>query len=302
MAVLIAGPTASGKSGLALALARRHGGVVINADAMQVYRDLAVLTARPTPADEAAAPHMLYGHVDAGVAHSVAAWLDDVGAAIAGARAAGRLPVVVGGTGLYLAALTEGLSAIPPIPDDVRGHWRARQAVTTPADLHAELARRDPGMAARLRPSDPQRIVRALEVLDATGRSLADFQSARTAPLLPLGPGVTAIVLAPDRADLHARIAARFEAMVAAGAAREAAALAARGLDPALPAMKAIGVDALTRHAAGAIGRDEAVTLAVNATRQYAKRQETWFRNRFAHWNRVSTLDVEQILPAAFVP
>lgn len=284
MAVLIAGPTASGKSRLAMRLAAERGGVVVNADAMQVYRDLSVITARPSPADEAAVPHALYGTVDAACAHSVARWLDDAAAAIADARAAGRVPVVVGGTGLYLAALTEGLSPVPPVPAAVREHWRARQQHESAPALHAELARRDPQMAARLRPSDPQRIVRALEVVDATGRSLADWQRRRGEPVLPLGPGVEAIRLAPERGRLRAAIATRFEAMMDAGAMDEVRALAARGLDPALPAMRALGVTPLMAHAAGALSREVAVSRAVTQTRQYAKRQDTWMRNRFARW------------------
>ncbi|MCF3933809.1 tRNA (adenosine(37)-N6)-dimethylallyltransferase MiaA [Acuticoccus sp. M5D2P5] len=290
MAVVIAGPTASGKSRLAVALAEACGGTVINADAMQVYRDLAVVTARPSPADEAAVPHTLFGHVDGAEAHSVAAWLSGAEAAIAAARAAGRPPVVVGGTGLYLAALTEGLSPIPPVPDAVRDHWRARQGAEDPAALHAELARRDAAMAARLRPSDPQRIVRALEVIDATGRSLADWQAERSTPILPAA-GTTAIVIAPERAALRAQIAERFDAMMTEGAREEVAALARRGLDPALPVMKAIGVPPLMALERGEIAEAEAVARAITESRQYAKRQETWFRHRFPDWRRFPTAD-----------
>lgn len=291
MAFLIAGPTAAGKSRLALALAERHGGVVVNADAMQVYRDLSVLTARPSPEEEARVPHALFGHVDGATACSVAAWLLDAQTALAAAQEAGRVPVVVGGTGLYLAALTEGLSPVPPIPDEVRARWRARQAEEPAEALHAALARRDPVMARRLRPSDPQRIVRALEVLEATGRSLAAWQEERVPPVLPPGPGVRRIVLSPDRNDLRLRIARRFETMVAAGAVEEAEALAARGLDPGLPVMKAIGVRELASFAAGRLTRAEAVERAVTASRRYAKRQETWFRHRFADWERLGTAD-----------
>lgn len=265
--------------------------MVVNADAMQVYRDLRVLTARPSPQEEARAPHALYGHVDGAQAHSVAAWLADARAALGRAREEGRVPVVAGGTGLYLAALTEGLSPVPPVPEEVRTHWRARQAQEPAEALHAALARRDPEMARRLRPSDPQRIVRALEVVDGTGRSLAEWQREREAPLLPAGPGVRRIVLSPDRTLLRRRIAERFQAMMAAGAVEEAAALASRGLDPDLPVMKAIGVAELSAHAEGRLSREEAVERAVTATRQYAKRQETWFRHRFADWERWPTAD-----------
>ncbi|MEM8853629.1 MAG: tRNA (adenosine(37)-N6)-dimethylallyltransferase MiaA [Pseudomonadota bacterium] len=288
MTVLIAGPTACGKSALAMARAKALGGTVINADSMQVYRDLEILTARPSAEDIEAVPHALYGHVDAAERHSVARWLLEVEAAIAASRDAGRPPVIVGGTGLYFAALTEGLSAIPAIPDDVRAHWRARQEVDTPEALHAALAERDAVMAARLRPSDPQRIVRALEVFEATGRSLATWQAVREDPILPLDDTVDAVVVTPDRADLRERIAQRFAAMMDGGAVDEAARLAARGLDPTLPAMKAIGVAPLTAFAQGRLDRAEAVDAAILQTRQYAKRQETWMRNRFAHWRRVA--------------
>lgn len=288
MAFLIAGPTASGKSAVALALAEASGGVVVNADAMQVYRDLEVLTARPTAAEEARAPHRLYGHVDAATAYSVTAWLDDLAGVLEEARQEGRPVIIVGGTGLYLEALTEGLSAIPQVPGPVRDHWRAQQARASPAALHAVLRERDPAMAARLRPSDPQRIVRALEVLDATGHSLAHYQGARSAPLLPLGPGVTALRLTVERAALRAAIAARFEAMIAAGAVEEAARLVRRGLDPSLPAMKAIGVRPLADHAAGRLDRASAVARAVTDSQRYAKRQDTWLNRRFAHWPAAS--------------
>ena len=257
---------------------------------MQVYRDLSVLTARPTAADEARAPHALYGHVDAANAHSVAAWLADAAAALDAARAAGQRPIVVGGTGLYLAALTEGLSPMPNVPQAVRDLWRRRQGEETSEALHAELARRDPEMAARLRPTDPQRIVRALEVIDGTGRSLLSFQAERSTPLVDPDNAVR-IVLAPNRADLRARIAHRFEAMMADGAVAEATALAARKLDTSLPAMKAIGVAPLIAHAAGTLDRAAATARAITESRQYAKRQDTWFRNRFAHWPRHRTIE-----------
>ncbi|WP_245943799.1 tRNA (adenosine(37)-N6)-dimethylallyltransferase MiaA [Acuticoccus kandeliae] len=272
-------------------IALAHNGVVINADAMQVYRDLAIVTARPSAADMETVPHALFGHVDGSIAFSVAAWLDDAAAAIARARGEGKLPILVGGTGLYLAALTEGLSAIPPVPEAVRAHWRARQADEPAPALHAELARRDPDMAARLRPSDPQRIVRALEVIDATGRSLAQWQGERTAPHLPLGPGTVGLVLTPERALLRRRIAERFDLMMEEGAGDEVAALAARDLDPSLPIMKAIGVPPLLALSRGEIDEAAAVARAVTDSRQYAKRQDTWFRHRFADWSRHASAD-----------
>lgn len=269
-------------------LAERLGGTIVNADSMQVYRDLRVLTARPGAADEAAFPHRLYGHVDGAAAYSVARWLGEAANAIAEVRAEGRVPIVVGGTGLYLAALTQGLSTMPPVPDEVRTRWRAAQAAHDAPALHAMLAARDPEMAARLRPSDPQRIVRALEVVDATGRSLAAWQAQKSPPVLPVGPGVPAYVVAPPRDLLRRRIAERFALMVEEGGAGEAAALAARALDPALPVMKAIGVAELAAAARGEMSLEEAAAAAVTATRQYAKRQDTWFRHRFAAWQRLA--------------
>ncbi len=286
-AVLIAGPTASGKSALASEVARRCGGVVVNADSMQVYRELAILTARPTPEDEARVPHRLYGHRPAGEGCSVADWLADAAAVLGELRAEGRPAVFVGGTGLYLDALTQGLSDIPPVPDEIRERWRAAAAERNAAALHGELAARDPEGAARIRPTDTQRIVRALEVLEATGRPLAAFHGRRSPP--PLAPEeiVAALVLAPDRADLARRIEARFRAMVAVGGLEEARALAALGLDPRLPAMKAIGVPEMVAAATGAMPVEAAIAAAVTATRRYAKRQETWFRNRMPGWTRV---------------
>ena len=284
-AVLIAGPTASGKSALALDLAAACGGTVINTDSMQVYRDLRVLTARPTPAEEARVPHRLYGHADAAVNYSAGMWVADAAAVLAEARAAGRLPIFVGGTGLYFKALTRGLSAVPPIAAAVRDDVRARLDRDGPEALHRELERRDPVMAERLKPRDRVRIARALEVVEATGRSLADWHRDGLPPLLP--PAATvAVFLAPEREVLYARINARFEAMLEQGALAEVAALAARGLDPLLPAMKAHGVPALIRHLRGEISREAAITIGQTDTRHYAKRQFTWFRHQLAefHW------------------
>lgn len=281
--VLIAGPTASGKSALALALAQRTGGVVINADSMQVYRDLAVITARPGAEEEAKAPHRLYGHVDAAETYSTGRWFRDVAAALAEAEAAGRLPIVTGGTGLYFTTLTRGLAAVPPIPEAVRVRLRERLAAEGAATLHAELATRDPVTAGRLRSNDGVRIVRALEVLEATGRSLSSWHEEELPPLVDPARTVSLFVH-PDRETLVKRIEQRFDAMLAGGALEEVARLARRGLDPLLPAMKAHGVPWLIQHLAGAMSLDEAASLAKRDTRRYAKRQLTWFRNQLADW------------------
>ena len=278
-AILIAGPTASGKSAVALALAKRLGGVVINADSMQVYADLRILTARPTPDEEAQAPHLLFGHVDAAEAYSVGRWLDDVGAALERTWAERRVPVIVGGTGLYFRALTRGLSAMPAVPDAVRARIRHESEGVAPETLHARLATLDPIMAARLRPSDPQRIVRAMEILEATGQSLSAFQAVREAPLLS-PDRVTGVVLAPKREVLNARIEARLDDMMAAGALDEVRRLEARELDPALPCLRALGVPPLLQHVGGSQALDEAVAEAKLLTRRYAKRQATFFRHQ----------------------
>jgi tRNA dimethylallyltransferase len=278
-AVLIAGPTASGKSALALRLALETGGIVINADSMQVYRDLRILTARPPVEDETKAPHRLFGGVDGAVNYSVGRWLEDARAALEEAKRSGLPPIFVGGTGLYFKALTQGISAIPAIPDTVRAAVRAYGAGVPPTELHAELARRDPAMAARLRPSDPQRILRALEVLEATGRSLAAFQGARTPPLLNIA-GARAIFLSPDRDALKRRIDARFDAMLADGALAECDALRRRALDPALPLMRAHGLRHLIAHLDGAITLSEASLLSKRDTWTYARRQFTFARHQ----------------------
>ena len=290
-AVLIAGPTASGKSALALRLAETLGGTVVNADSMQIYEGLRILTARPSSREEARAPHRLYGHVDPARPFSVADWLADAEGALAAVRAEGRVPIFVGGTGLYFEALTKGLAAVPEIPAEVRAHWRAEAGRLGAAGLHAELARRDPEMAGRLRPSDTQRLTRALEVIEATGRSLAVWQAApHSRPLIEAEKAVR-IVLEPERAELHRRIAARFEAMVAEGAIEEAAGFVARGLGPEMPAMRAIGVGCLTEVAAGRISLESGIARGIVETRQYAKRQSTWFRGRMGDWLRAETVE-----------
>lgn len=293
---LIAGPTASGKSGLATALAERLDALVVNADSMQVYRDLDILTARPPATDLARAEHRLYGHLDAATPYSVAAWRAEVAAILRAAAQDNRPVVLVGGTGLYFKALTQGLSRIPPIPDAIRARWRTQADAAPAGALHAALAARDPVMAARLAPGDTQRLVRALEVIDGTGRSLADWQGTRDAPLVPAS--AQRLVLAPPRPWLHARIASRFSAMVAAGAVEEARALLARDLDPTLPAMKAIGVRELGALPDDRAGLEAACARATTDTRRYAKRQETFFRGQLPDWPRIdpSAMDVAELV------
>jgi len=280
-AVLIAGPTASGKSAAALALAQETGGVVINADSMQVYREAPVLTAQPSADDRARAPHLLYGHLSAHTLYSVGLWRDDAAKALAAARRDGRLPIFVGGTGMYFMALTEGLADVPATPDDVREEARALLDDIGVEALHARLAERDPLTASKLRPSDPQRVLRAYEVFEATGTPLAEWQEKPAAPLLDKAT-VAGFVLDRPRPDLRARIATRFETMLEQGGLEEAQAL--EGLDPALPAAKLLGLRPLQALAAGRLDRANALDGAITATRQFAKRQMTWFRHRMPHY------------------
>jgi tRNA dimethylallyltransferase len=284
--LLIAGPTASGKSALALALAQKTAGVIVNADSMQVYRDLRVITARPTPEEEAQVPHRLYGHVDAAVNYSAGSWVRDAAAVLAELRAQNRLPIFVGGSGLYFKALTRGLSAVPPIPATIRDGVRARLERDGVEALHVELGRCDPTTAARLKPRDRTRIARALEVVEATGRSLTDWHRDGLPPLLPQGTFI-ALFLGPDRAQLYGRIDARFDAMLQSGALEEVAALAARHLDPLLPAMKAHGVPALMRLLKGELTREQAAFVSRADTRHYAKRQFTCFRHQLPEFEWV---------------
>lgn len=296
-AVLIAGPTASGKSALALELALAAGGVVINADSMQVYRDLRIITARPTLGDEAQVPHRLYGHVDAAVNFSAGAWVGDAAKALEAAKAEGRLPIFIGGTGLYFKALTAGLSVVPPIPLEVRGDVRARLERNGVEALHDELAASDPRAAERLNRRDRTRIARALEVVEATGRSLLDWHHEGQPPLLPKD-SFRAVFLAPERDELYARIDARFDAMLGAGALEEAVRLAARNLDPLLPAMKAHGVPALIRHLRGELSLEQAATIGRADTRHYAKRQFTWFRHQLPEFEWVKPGEIRGWLAA----
>jgi tRNA dimethylallyltransferase len=296
--ILIGGPTASGKSALALALAETAGGTIINADSMQVYGDLRILTARPTPADEARAPHHLYGHVDAAENYSVGRWCVDAAAAIATARRAGRFPIVVGGTGLYFKALTQGLAAVPPIPASIRGRVRERLATEGVAPLYAELRRYDQEAAQRLMPGDRARVTRALEVVLATGRPLADWHRQGMPPSVD-GAGAIKIFLTVERAELYRRISARFDVMLAEGALEEVRRLAARKLDPTLPAMKAHGVPWLIRHRNGEITLAEAIEGGKRDPRRYTTRQATWFKNQLPDWRWLSPEDAGQFLRQA---
>ena len=280
-AVLIAGPTASGKSTAALALADHIGGVVINADSMQVYAEAPILTAQPDAEARARAPHLLYGHVPVREVYSVGRYAEDARRALDQARVMKKIPIFVGGTGLYFTALTDGLAQVPPIPARLRAEARALLTQIGVEELHKRLATRDPQTAAQLRPSDPQRTLRAYEVFAATDRPLAQWQRDSGAPLLK-GLALAQFVLNPPRPLLRDRIGQRFEAMLAAGGQGEALALAE--LDPALPAAKLLGLRPLIAHARGELDREAAILLAVTATRQFAKRQMTWFRNRMSDY------------------
>jgi tRNA dimethylallyltransferase len=295
-AVLIAGPTASGKSALALALAEELDSVIINADSMQIYRDLRILTARPSSDEEARVPHRLYGHVDAATNYSVGRYVTEAAEVLGGIEREGRLPIFVGGTGLYFKALTRGLAAIPPIPDAVRKAVRERLAAEGPEALHVELTKADSVTAQRLKTTDRQRIARALEVVLATGRPLSDWHHRMEAPLLDPARIATAFV-SPQRPELYARIDARFDTMLEAGALDEVGKLARRGLDPQLPAMKAHGVPWLVQHLEGRMTLEEASQQAKLDVRHYAKRQYTWFRHQLADWTPVSPTNArDQIL------
>jgi tRNA dimethylallyltransferase len=298
-AILIAGPTASGKSALALELARQTGGCIVNADSMQVYSVLNVLTARPGAAELAAAPHHLYGHVDPGRHYSAGLWLADVKRLRDDAVFDERRPIFTGGTGLYFRALSEGLSEMPDIPQSVRERWRYRLVEEGSSRLHTVLMREDPKAAATLRPSDGQRIVRALEVLQASGRSILDWQAERGRPLVDQRTARHLIIQA-DRMALAERISRRFDRMIDDGALKEVEALMALNLNPQLPAMKAIGVRELQSAIAGILPFDAAIERAKIATRQYAKRQATWFRHQLgAEWSRVPLPDHAEAIKIA---
>jgi len=290
--ILIAGPTASGKSALALRLAEALGGTIINADSMQVYRELRILTARPSQADLARVAHRLYGHVCARESYSAGRFVEEVRDGLADVHALGRRPIIVGGTGLYFKALTEGLSPIPAVDEEVRAHWRREADRRGALSLHAELREADAEMAARLSPADTQRIVRALEVLTSSGVSLAEWQRRRGIPVIDEASAL-AFVVEGDRAALTARADARLERMIEEGALEEVRALAALGLDPSLPAMRALGVAPLMECVRGEISIPAALSRAKIETRRYIKRQETWFNRYMITWRKINAQEME---------
>jgi len=296
-AILIAGPTASGKSALALALAERLGGEIVNADSMQVYAELRVLTARPSAAEKARARHHLYGVLGGHEHCSAGKWSRMALEVLRDIEARGRAPIVVGGTGLYFRALTEGLSPIPPVPDEVRAAVRA-EVLAAGEGAHDLLVEADPVLAAVIRPSDRQRIARGVEVARGTAKPLSQWHKEPPAPLL--AGKLARIVLAPEREWLRARCDRRFEAMLGEGAVEEARALAALDLDPALPLMKALGLRPLLDYVSGNIALSEAAARGQAETRAYAKRQETWLRTQMIAWERFSEQDSERLKDKIF--
>ncbi len=297
--LIVAGPTASGKSGLALAVAAAFDGVIINADSMQVYRELRVLTARPSPADEASAPHRLYGVLSAAETCSAGRWREMALSEIERAHSTGKLPIVCGGTGLYLKALTAGLSPMPDVPNDIRARMRARLAAESAEALHRELSACDPATAERLEPADGQRIVRALEVLEATGQTLSEWQAV-PASGPPAGLSFATILLTPPRADLYARCDKRLATMLDDGALDEVRRLSAMGLAADLPATRALGVKEFSDYLAGDRTFGQALADAQQATRNYAKRQLTWFRHQIIAEMTVVEQLSESLLPKIF--
>ena len=286
---LIAGPTASGKSALALRLARATGAEIVNADSMQLYRDLRLLSARPSAEEEAQAPHHLFGTVDAADGWSVGRWLRAASGLLAEIAQRGRPAVVVGGTGLYFRALTHGLAEIPQVPAEVRRAAEADYERMGEDAFRARLAIQDPAAATRIAPGDRQRLIRAWEVYAATETPLSDWQASGD-PALPAGAW-TAVALEPPREALYARCDARLAAMVDAGVIEEVRALMARDLDPALPAMKAVGVREFAAHLRGETTLPQALAAAQQQTRNYAKRQTTWMRGQMADWPRLTEID-----------
>lgn len=304
---LIAGPTGSGKSRLALAISQRTGAVIINADSMQVYRELRILTARPSPEDEATCPHELYGHIGITEPYSVARWLDDIHRVLKIAQQAGQHAIIVGGTGLYFHALTNGLAPVPEIPHEIREHWRATAETTLTEELHAQLTRDDPEMAARTRKTDTQRITRALEVFHGTGQSLAHWQTKNAPPLLPDG-SYTGLVVDRPREQIYASCDTRFDQMLAEGALDEVRAVRrlitdpdpAKRPDPAAPAMRALGLAPLVAHIDGALDLQTATETAKRDTRHYVKRQLTWLKRNMIAWSHITTKEMKRYSGSQF--
>lgn len=283
-AVLIAGPTASGKSALAIAKAKACGGYIVNTDSMQVYGVLRVITARPGPEELSEAEHCMYGHVDPAVDYSVGRWTADVSALLQREDLRGRTPVFVGGTGLYFKSLLGGLSQMPVVPEEVRSKWRDRLASEGPEALHPLLVEADPVAGQRIKPRDGQRIIRALEVFEASGKPITYFQNKGSPALVDIQTS-EAICILPDREELDRRIVKRLRWMAENGALVEIATFATLNLHPLLPAMKAIGVPEFLDLLRGKTDMEECLRLAALSTRQYAKRQSTWFRNQLdSHW------------------
>ncbi|MEM7619795.1 MAG: tRNA (adenosine(37)-N6)-dimethylallyltransferase MiaA [Pseudomonadota bacterium] len=283
-AILIAGPTASGKSAFALELAEKHNGIIVNTDSMQVYRDLQVLTSRPTQQDMEHIPHTLYGIIPGSQAYSAGQWITDVKEVLAKYRNTNQIPIFTGGTGLYFSALLKGLSPIPDIPQEIRDKWRQQALTQDSASLHQILAEQDPVMSHQLRPSDTQRIVRALEVFDATGQSLAKWQKKAGTPLLQEDKTMRYVII-PERDEIYHKCNIRFDLMIAEGALDEVAALHSMHLDAGLPIMRAVGVPPLIAYLEKKISLDEAVERAKRDTRRYAKRQITWLKSNMITWN-----------------
>ncbi|MFC6200217.1 tRNA (adenosine(37)-N6)-dimethylallyltransferase MiaA [Ponticaulis profundi] len=291
-ALLIHGPTASGKTQISLELAKRLGGEIVNADSMQVYRDLSVLTARPTDEEMKEAPHHLFGYKDAAERGSAGSWLRDARPIILDIQKRGNVPIIIGGTGLHLMALVDGLSEIPPIPEDSRQEVRKLFQQEGPLGAHRMLAETDPESAERLAPNDRQRVARALEVWYATGKTLSSYHENKTPPVLTKGEWL-GIALTPPRQKLYGRIDSRFASMLIEGAMDEARALAARDLDPNLPAMKAHGMPWLLAYLRGEMKAELAAEYAKRDTRRYAKRQFTWIAHQFPFWPRIPSTEVD---------
>jgi tRNA dimethylallyltransferase len=291
-AILIHGPTASGKTALAIELAQHYQGEVVNADSMQVYSDLHVLTARPSAQELSVVPHHLFGHIDPGAYYSTGHWLEEAAKAIADIRRRNKVPILVGGTGLYLLAVTQGLSEIPPVPEDVRADVRLIAQEEGGAGLMARLQGVDPETAASLKQGDKQRLARAYEVWMATGKPISAYRGKRSRPVLEHGEWL-GVALTPPRAKLYARIDRRFGAMMIEGAMDEARGLVARGLDPQLPAMKAHGMPWLAAYLRGEMSAEDAAENAKRDTRRYAKRQFTWIGRQFPFWPRIPNENLE---------